>query len=253
MVKQKKEHKSPDEIYASIEVDKSSSKPLSFRADSEVYKRIKTLETVRKENTSLVLKNAVESSFNHMIFSSINNRLYLILKGIFDGINVSSTTLTLAGEEKEKGEKYPFVENSNEFRCKSIVDYHINYPEYEDQNKSLYSLDILQVRISTEGSNSLNLKVTLGNVIDGKSNLINPELYLKIAQIVGKTDFKTEMIPSKKDYISTDISFERGVSFEFDKWNKKFEEELKKFKQMMDEINKLFSQNKNLKKRPDKN
>ncbi|MBI2572431.1 hypothetical protein HYV86_01095 [Candidatus Woesearchaeota archaeon] len=237
---------SPSEIYSSIAVSKESTKPISFRVDSESYKKITTLEKTRKESKSAIIKEAIERTFSELIFSHINNELYKINKNIFDKIKVKKVMAMSAIEDDESQKDLPFMRSLSD-HFKSMVIYQLDYPKYEDKEKVSYSLNQFRVELITEGGTTLKIKVCSGNVIDGNSQKIDPNLFMKVTQIASKNNFQTETDSDEKDKMNLNIFFERMVGFDFDKWAGKIKTDLEEFKKMINEVNSIFAKEPNFK------
>ena len=247
MVKKKKDQGVPlDKIYSSIQLTKEPTKPISFRVDGEVYRKITVLEKALKESKSVIIKNAIEKAFSHLIHSFIHNKLFEINKELFDKIKVEDVVI-ISAVIREEDRKHPFSGFETSARFESEVTYNLGYPEYEDNQKNFYCLNRLYIQLITEGGKTAKLKVAALDVINGNPDKIDPKLFIKIPQVAGNGKMNTETSSDKKGNISMDIFFERIVTFDMDKWSKDIKKDLQKFKKIISRIDDSYSKNNDLK------
>ncbi len=254
MVKQTAHNKTVAKV-ASNQTDKDLTKPISFRVDADLHNKISKLERTRKESKSLIIKEAIEKSFNQLIFSSIHQQLYLISKSIFKKIHFVSSAINSATKLEEDGaERLPFVnEPQGLFRCIAVYDLN-SYPCYKDLNKTEYCLNRFLIELTGESNNTIKLKVSAIDVIKGNSDKIDSDLFLKITQLANKRNMQIETNGESRDgLLAISIFFERRTSFTFDEWSNKFKQELKLFKDALDKIALLYQGNKSLIKKEENN
>jgi len=252
---EKKDIKNPNEVYSEVEIVKDSTKPISFRVDSEVYRKIATLEKVKKEQKSTIIKEAIDNTFTKMMFQHLNSELYKINKEIFPKIKfvahymMGSDDTRMLGEQNDgddDDDKNPFSDTEGDvFRCSVL--YRLDFPNYEDEKSGhTYSLNQLSIEITNEASNIIKLKVRLNDLSNGDINKINQELFTKISLLVSKDGFQVETNTDKKN-ISQTLFFERGVDFDYSKWLKRYKHDITQLKKTTEKINQLFKNVKELK------
>jgi len=238
------ETKSPEEVYSEIDVVKTSTKPISFRVDSEVYRKIATLEKLRSEHKSSIIKEAIDVTFNRMMFNHINKELFEINKEIFPGIVIQNHFQMSESDNDEDEERNPFIQNENEFSrgtfSKCVVNYKLNYPLFESKNKGYTcSFNKLEIDLTTESSKNIKIRVSLRKVVDGAIDKIDPTLLIKIPQSFEKDLFQIETDTTKKT-ISQDIFFERRAPYLCSKWLPNYKKEMELLKKTIENIISYF-------------
>ncbi len=247
MAKTKKQEKnvSIEEVYSGIEIEGEATKPISFRADKELCRRIATLEQIRKQQKPTIIKEAIDQTFTRMVFESIHRVLFEVNKEVFPEIKVEQIIhMVYAGDAED--EKDPFALREPEVsRCAVI--YKLPYGAYKSTDADFCCfLDSLKLELFTESESSVKIRASIESVTEGKVGGPNP-LFSEISQMAAKEGFQTET-RTNKVIISQNIFFERMASIDSSKWKDKYKKEISSMKKLVEEINSLMIKNKALKK-----
>ncbi len=241
------------EIVSPEKVDRDLSNPITFRTDSEAYSKIATLKNARDESISEVIKRSVDQSFEVLILRKVNSKIFYGIKKIFGkpkGVSVQFLTghgRVLPEEEKEVPN--PF-EDEKTTESSSNVIYKLGGNNYTSKNNKMdFLLNFYQVELTYKASDNIEVKFIKPSIIIGNFKDFDHEIYMKILEIVGKHEFKTEMETENKES-TLDICFKEEFPIvAINNWFKEFEKKLKIIKEINLNIENYLKKNSKVKQK----